>query len=269
MYRSSLGQPLARGRTADVYAWEEGWVLKLFHDGFDLANVRYEARIARAVHASGLPVPLVGDLVQVDGRNGLLYKRVRGVSMSRLLQRKPWRVLTYARRLGTLQAQMHARMLAPVFTADVPAQQDRLRRKIRQAGALPAPLQAAVLIALDGMPEGARICHGDFHPGNVLLTTSGEVIIDWIDATRGNPLADVARTTIILLGAVESGQIRSLPTRALVRLFHAVYVRDYFSLRPEGREEYRRWLPIVAAARLSEGMPELTSWLISRAQEVA
>ena len=47
------------------------------------------------------------------------------------------------------------------------------------------------------------------------------------------------------------------------------YLRRYFALRPEGYEEYGRWLPIVAAARLSENIPELERWLLAQAEPVA
>jgi uncharacterized protein (TIGR02172 family) len=263
-----LGQPLASGRTADVHTWDDGHVLKLFHDGFPLEDIEYEARIARAVHASGLSVPLAGDIVRVNRRNGLLYERLDGPSMLEMLTRRPWRIVRYARRLSILQAQMHTQHPTPIFRENVPAQRERLRRKIQQAATLPPTLRSAVLAALQAMPGGARICHGDFYPGNVLLTEKGEVVIDWIDATCGNPLADVARTTVILLGAAAGHQLTSPFMRAFVRLFHLIYLRHYFDLRPEGRDEYRRWLPIVAAARLSEGMPELESWLIEQARRV-
>jgi len=76
-----LSRPLAYGRTAEIYAWQEGQVLKLFYDWFGLENIGYEARVARAVHASGLPVPAVGEIIGVNGRNGLVYQRVDGHSM--------------------------------------------------------------------------------------------------------------------------------------------------------------------------------------------
>jgi Ser/Thr protein kinase RdoA (MazF antagonist) len=262
-----LREPIARGRTADIHAWGDDRVLKLFHDWFALEDVEYEARIAGAVHASGLPVPRPGETIRVAGRNGLVYERVAGPSMLQMLQRKPWQVFRQARCLSALQDRMHAQVPAPAFRADVPAQPEKLRRKIRQA-ALPTQLRSSVLAALEALPEGDRICHGDFHPGNILLTGAGEVIIDWIDATCGNPLADVARTTVILLGAVESHQIPSPSMRAFVRLFHAVYLRHTFTLRPGAKEEVHRWLPVVAAARLSEGMPELDRWLVAQARKV-
>jgi len=105
------------------------------------------------------------------------------------------------------------------------------------------------------MPDNDRLCHGDFHPDNILMTAQREIIIDWIDATHGNPLADLARSTIIVLGA-SGNSSRGLLPRALVRILHAATIRYYFKLGPGGEDEYKRWLPIVAAARLSQEIPE-------------
>jgi hypothetical protein len=52
-----------------------------------------------------------------------------------------------------------------------------------------------------------------------------------------------------------------------MRLFHARYVRHYLALRPGGEAEYGRWLPVAAAARLSENIPELETWLIAQAEK--
>ncbi|MFH2104277.1 MAG: hypothetical protein ABIJ39_13065 [Chloroflexota bacterium] len=79
---------------------------------------------------------------------------------------------------------------------------------------------------------------------------------------------DVARTTIITLGAANSAQISNPVMKAFVRLFHAAYLRQYFKLCPGGEAEYQRWLPIVAAARLSEEIPEVERWLIAEAQKL-
>lgn len=259
-----LGPPVARGRTADIHAWGDGEVLKLYHDWFGLESIEYELRMAQAVSAAGLPAPRPGQIVWVNGRNGLTYERIDGISLLEGLQREPWLVIHHARQCAQLHAQMHA----DPFRPEIPAQRSRLEKKIGQASALPADLKSAALRALEGLPDGDRLCHGDFHPGNILQTKAGLITIDWIDATRGNPLADVARSTIILLGAAASSQIPNPLTKASIRLFHAAYLRQYFRLRPGGEQEYRRWLPVVAAARLSEQIPELEGWLIAQARGV-
>ena len=255
---------IARGRTADVYAWDDGQVLKLFQSWFGIEGVEHELKIARAVHSSGVKSPVVGELVQVQGRNGLIYERIVGESMLDLFQRKPWNLFTYARIFAGLHAQMHER----IFDADVPTQRQRLQYKINQADALSVSLKNSLLKAMDSLPEGNRICHGDFHPDNLMISGKDATVIDWIDASRGNPLADVARTSIILRGAVESKQIPDPLSKLFVRIFHWRYLHAYFHLRPGGKDEYQRWLPIVAGARLDENISELEEWLLKQAKEL-
>lgn len=147
--------------------------------------------------------------------------------------------------------------------AGIPPLREKLERKLRAAKPLPERLRTAALEALEKMPEGDRLCHGDFHPGNILLSQPEPVIIDWIDSSIGNPLADVARTTILALGSAATNPSRS--ARWGVLATHTLYLRRYFQLRSGGRDEYHRWLPIVAAARLSEGITELEPWLLAQA----
>jgi aminoglycoside phosphotransferase (APT) family kinase protein len=159
---------------------------------------------------------------------------------------------------------MHAVESVP----ELPHQRQRLESKLRSAEALPERPRSAALEALKSMPTGERLCHGDLHPGNVLLTAHGDIIIDWIGATRGSPLADVARTSVMSLGAAASDQIPHPLMKAFVRIFDAIYQRAYFHLRPGGQREYRRWMPIMAAARLNEAIPELEAWLIRQAEKI-
>jgi uncharacterized protein (TIGR02172 family) len=261
MNQISPNKLIARGRTADVYEWDAGHVLKIFHDWFERGNIEYEQRIALAVHASGVKSPVAGEIIQVDGHTGLIYERVAGESMGAMCLRKPWKAFTYAKVLAQLHAQMHNCH----FQADVPAQRSRIQSKINDAQALPAVLKTRLLSAADELPEGDRVCHGDFHPENVLVSDKESTVIDWIDSSRGNPLADVARTTVILIGSAESGRNPFL--RLFIKAFHAAYLKEYFRLRPGGEDEYHRWMPIVAAARLSENIVELENWLVRQAQK--
>jgi uncharacterized protein (TIGR02172 family) len=254
----SLDQPLAHGRTADVYAWEDGFVIKLFHTWFPFEDVEYECRIAQAVHASGVRSPAVKEIVQVHGRKGLIYERKNGKTMFALLKRQPWKVFRY----GILLAQHHSQMHACDFNAEVPLQKQKLQNKIKRADALPVHLKAKLLDALEPLPAGNKVCHGDFHPDNIIMTENDAIVIDWIDAAKGNPLADVARTSVLALG---SASTQTHGMNLFIKLFHAIYLREYFRLNPIGREEYREWLPIVAGARLSENISEVEQWLLEQA----
>jgi tRNA A-37 threonylcarbamoyl transferase component Bud32 len=262
-----LGSPIARGRTAEIYPWGGGdrQVLKLFYASFSDERVHHEARIARAVQAAGLDVPSVGGVVEVveaDGRLGLVYERLAGVPMGRRIETRPWTLVRWSRRL----AELHARMHNAVGIAGLPSQRARIERKVRAAKGLEPALRQRVLVALAEMPGGDRLCHGDFHPWNVIVSGDRATVIDWIDATCGNPLADVARTSVILAGIPAMTEMVTWWDRLFVRWVHRLYLRRYFELRPGGEEEYRDWLPIAAAARMSEDIPGLAGWLRARVE---
>lgn len=95
-----LGKPIAYGRTAEVFDWQQGQVLKLLYDWFGVEDIEREARISRAVHESGLPTPAVGEIIRVNERYGLEYERVCGDSMWKMLQRRPWNAFRYGWRMA-------------------------------------------------------------------------------------------------------------------------------------------------------------------------
>ena len=261
MIPRELGEPLAVGGTAEVYDWEPGWILKLYFDRYGPEIADYEHRIAAAICATGLPVPAVGEVVNINGREGLLYQKCSGKPMGEDLLQHPWRIISNALRLAELHAEMHAKPMQ----ADIPPLRHKLEQKIREAKPLPENLRTAALKALENMPDGDRLCHGDFHLGNIMLSQPEPTIIDWIDASIGSSLADVARTSILAQGMVEVEPQFSQFQRFGLRILHAVYLRRYFQLHPGREDEYRRWLPIVAAGRLNEGITGWESWLLAQA----
>lgn len=272
-----LGQPIGYGRTSEIYAWKEGQVLKLFYNWFDLDSIECEAHITRAVSKSGFPVPDVGEILQVNNRYGLVYQRVYGEPLWKIIRHRPWYAARYARRCAELQTELHA----ATVRVDLPLQRQKLIEKISRSESIPAYIRSRALKELESMPNDERLCHGDFWPGNILITSKGEVIIDWLHASLGNPLADVARSTILCLGGAETSQIQrpflSLGTakanqflNPFIKLFlhtaHAAYLHHYFELRPGGEDEYRRWLPIIATERLGDNIPELQKWLMEQVE---
>jgi hypothetical protein len=64
-----------------VYAWKELCVLKLFHGWVGRDRAEGEFAVTRAVHPAGLPVPTAFELVEVEGRSGIVFERIDGVSL--------------------------------------------------------------------------------------------------------------------------------------------------------------------------------------------
>jgi aminoglycoside phosphotransferase (APT) family kinase protein len=182
------GVLLGSGRSADVYALDGERVLRRFRFPIDLTG---EAALMRYLHERGYPVPVVHD---VDG-NAMVLERLDGPTMLEDGLGHPERIFRYARLLADLHARLHE---------------------------LPAP---------DELPghgvnaQARRVLHLDLHPGNVLLSRRGPVVIDWTIARAGDPAADVARTIVaIRTGTVEAP---TLWLRSWTRILRPVFLRTF------------------------------------------
>lgn len=234
-------------------------MLKLFLPGRSEEQARAEAAKTRSVHAAGLPVPAVGDVILVDGRPGIPFRYVPGKTLLQVLTGRPWWLWRGARLLAGLHASLHRRTVA-----GLPPVKQRLTAKI-EAADLPHQLREAVRAEMDRLPYGDRVCHGDFHPGNVMLGSSPPVIIDWPDAAAGDPLADVARTSLLLqMSPLSPGGSGGALLAAARRAFHRVYLDHYFQVTGRDRRRLARWSAVVAAARLAEKVPAEREQLLRR-----
>jgi uncharacterized protein (TIGR02172 family) len=254
------GPLVGNGRTAEVFAWGEDQILKLYRPEMPRDWVGYEAKIGRLVSEAGLAAPAVVDVVEVEGRLGIVYERIVGPSMLDALARRPWMLFRSARRFAEVHAAMHA-----CRRAELPPQRDGFTRAIQHAPGLPAAARDRALAALARLPDGDALCHGDYHPDNLIMSPRGPIVIDWTNACRGNPSADVARTVLMFRMAglpphMPAGQ--RLLVQFLRARFLAAYLRAYRGRRPCPDAELEAWLPVLAAARLNERIaPEEASLL--------
>jgi Ser/Thr protein kinase RdoA (MazF antagonist) len=185
----------------------------------------------------------------------MVMERIGGADLLTLIGRRPWTVFKAGRISGEVHAQLHE-VQAP---AAIPPARAVLRRRIESLAQLPQHLARFALDVLDGLPDGDSLCHGDFHPANILMDGDAPVLIDWTNVMRGEATADVARTLMILrLGSPPPGTSLLLRGLALSgrNLLIQLYLRSYRRSRPLDMEAVGRWEVPVVAARLSEGIVE-------------
>jgi len=246
------GAMIARGRTAEIFSWQNDQVLKLFLDWCPTHYAEYEARITQAIHEAGLPVPKIEGTIEIDGRLGVIFQRVEGSSMLKDMLSKPWKLVPSARQLADLHMAIHS-----CEVSGLPSQRQQLENAIRGVPTLPANTKQAVLDALAELPDGSLVCHGDYHPDNIIMSSSGPIIIDWLTATQGNALADVARTWLLLgLGEPLPGTPMGWLIKLVRRSFLSIYLKRYLQLRPASRQQIVAWQLPIMAARLAENIPE-------------
>lgn len=249
------GGLLGAGREAEILAWGPGRALRLLRDPAGRSRLEHEWAAMAAAEQGGVSVPTVHELVEIDGRPGLVMDRVDGADQLTAIARAPWTFARTARALGRLQARLHDVVAPP----SLPSLREILDHRIATAPHLPPEARAHTRDVLARLPDGDRTCHGDFHPGNVVVGADGPVLVDWANAARGDPTADLARTVLLLRTAALPDEVSAL-ARAGDRVGRGVvrrsWVRSYRRCCPVDRVRLRDWETVGAAARLAEQIDE-------------
>jgi len=246
------GELVARGTRSSIRAYGRGAVVKIPHPSTPDGWIEWEAQYADDVRAVGAPVPRLLGIEQLSGRAASVWEHIRGCSMWQRVVDRP----DHSAELGRMLADVQCALLELVPPITLPRQRDRVVAKIRVSA---VKVDASLIRALDLIPIAAsppHLCHGDLHPSNVILSDDGPVIVDWFDASRGDPVADIARTSMTLLndGATPP---RHLPGSDLETLgtLTAAYLSQ-LRLRLEFADaQLVQWQAIQAVARIAEGVP--------------
>lgn len=248
------GNLIGEGNTAEVYFWGENEILKLFKQKFPCEGVDKEYQVSKSVELLGLPVPKVGRMIELEGRKGIIYERITGTSLLDLIMKNPVAVANYTKLMAELHYKMHQ-----CNATELPKYKEALEWNIRHTDLLKEEQRLAILDRLEHLPEGDVLCHGDFHPGNIITEMDRSVILDWMTATSGNPVADVARTVLLLKDAAIPENI-PLVFKLLISLARkrmaTSYLKRYLQLSGITKEDIDAWRLPIMAARLTEWIPE-------------
>jgi aminoglycoside phosphotransferase (APT) family kinase protein len=245
----ALGHLLGSGKEAEVFECGTR-VVKLYKATAPKRSAFREAAILALVEPFGLPAPSVYGVLQIGDRWGVMMDRVEGQSFGDVMTRHPELIPAHLEQMALLQLRVHCQPGTQFASLKA-----RLRANIQQSTAiLGEARQSALLSRLAVLPEGDRLCHGDFHPLNILGPMGRETLVDWLDATYGDPAADVCRSYVLIKP--------SAPEVA------SAYVDAYAGVSGVSRAMILRWMPFVAAARLAEGVPSETDELMEMADSL-
>jgi aminoglycoside phosphotransferase (APT) family kinase protein len=239
---------LAEGRMAEVFAYDDGTVVKLDRPEWDgVAN--FESDVLDRVAAAGLPVAASHGVVTIDGRRGVVLDRIEGTTLRQVLEVEPGEpeVLALAQRFVLLQQSINATEID-----GLPDLVTRLGQELTQGG-LADPSVRQLTALLHELDDGRRgVCHFDFHPDNVLVSADGWVVIDWVTVATGPPTADLARTLLL------RGYDAVPPTYEFMQAVrrHGLAERGVDDATCDG------WVRVLAGARLAEGFKDpYAAWL--------
>lgn len=229
-----LGNPIATGNTAEIYL-HENRIVKVFNDYLPETESLYEANKQRLAYSAGLPVPKVLEVTKIDGKQAIIMEYVDGKTVGDLLYGNQEHTKYYINLSIDIQREIHQ-----IYANTLEPMAQKLHRQLETAPYLDERQKAVLINKLESMTYENRLCHGDFHLFNLIMSDDKVAIIDWVDASAGDIRSDVCRT--YLLYSQVSAEWADL------------YLQLYSEKSGLPKEDILQWLPIIAGARLAENV---------------
>jgi tRNA A-37 threonylcarbamoyl transferase component Bud32 len=225
-------------------------LVKVFDENYSKVNILNEAlNHAKVEETTDLNVPKLKSVQLVNGKWAIILEYVEGKTLDTLMHEHPEKQDEYLEFFVDLQRQVLSKKVPMLSML-----KDKMHGKISSLkNSVEATCRYDLHMRLDSMPKHSNLCHGDFNPSNIIIKDDGTpYIIDWAHATQGNASADVARSYLLFY---ISGQHELAEE----------YLKLYCKKSDTAIQYVQRWIPIVAASRLTVAKPEeeaiLRKWI--------
>ena len=235
-------------KNKEIYI-EDNKIIKLYVENYSTSDILNEAlNQARVEEYSNLNVPKLIEVKKYNNRWAIVSEKIEGKTITELIEEDPTNKDKYLNLFVDVQL--------TILDNEVPLLnriKEKFTRKLENATNIDNNTKYELLQRLQGMKNHNKLCHGDFHPSNVIVRNDGVVyVIDWAHVTQGNASADAARTYLLfsIAGDVDTAE---------------EYL-DLFSEKTKiSKRNIQRWIPIVAATQMTKQIPEeqefLSKWI--------
>ena len=223
---------IANGAQAELYK-DNDMAIKLFKKNISKGEVEYEINLQKMAFGLGLPVPKIYDMVEIDGKYGILMEYIAGVPIGEAVFKNQNKFQEYL--IKSIEIQIN---LNNIIANTFPSMKEILIRNINHISEIEITYKQEILDKLEKICFNNFLCHGDFHFNNLLETSNDIKIIDWVNSSAGNFEADICRTYLLY----------KMNNEVLAKS----YIENYCERTKVPKENIMNWLLFLATARLTE-----------------
>ncbi|MGI8386196.1 phosphotransferase [Robertmurraya sp. P23] len=254
-----IGQKIGEGNCSEVFEWEnDNKIIKLAKTNTNKIAMQREYENNLAVWKMNVSVPQPFEIVEVGNRTGMVLERIYGETLKeRLFKSLMEEDHLVQSVIDWSDIQLTARLLSEIHqltNIEVPPQREILKQQILSVCYLNEEEKESVISILDSLPQKSNLCHGDPNPNNMLICNGELFMIDWMNASNGNPETDIAEYIIMIKYAI----LPSDTPQNVVKNFDLVrdniikvFMDEYTKLTGIGYDQVDPWIVPVATRKLT------------------
>ena len=181
---------IGQGGTAAVYRLDEDKIIKVFVPQFPMSVIHAERQVAQRMFLEGLPTAVPYDVVRVGEKEvGVIYELLYADTMINLLVNDADSAEDNIRLMADLLKQNSAVELGDFN--EYKQMNLRMLKMIVDTGIFTEEESDKYRKIFDNVPDRNTFLHGDYHPGNIMISNGEPMMIDLAAAAKGHPIFDL------------------------------------------------------------------------------
>ena len=242
-----VGKLIGSGGTADVYEWTSNEVIKVFKPHVHIEVIKNEEYIGRMLNESNLCIPKYIKTIELNSKLAIVYERVYGRPLAEILIETTEKS-NIAANFARVQYEIHQYSMDKLPTQNSMFQW-RISRMKNSLGKYIPKIQDLY----NALPIESKLCHGDFHPLNILVNCDKYVVLDWNGCCSGSPVLDVVWSYLTLNSpAIEGVYGKNMAN--ITKEFSDEYLKHYCQYANVDKSEIIKYLPLAAMRRLDDNL---------------
>ena len=244
---------IGNGFFSQVYRIDSENIVKVYNKNATDEDIRRELERAKYALILGIPTAISYDIVEADGRKGVLFEMMNCGTLRDALRDNPAQENHLLNQYTALLKKLHA---CEDINRQLPDARSSLLNSMEKIKVCLTSEEAEqTRYLLESLPESDKIIHGDCHIKNIMLHNGELELIDLDTLSHGSSLIEMGNLCytyfdFILLWPESQENFLGISREQIRRIGEELMKRYYFSLSPEEYEKNMRFIRFIGWYRM-------------------
>ena len=219
---------IGAGACGEVFRLDDETIIKLYYPRVKKEEIEQEKALAKKAFVMGVPTAISYDIVEADGRTGVVYELIKSKTIGELIRGDEGHLEEYVDMYAAVCRQIHGIEAEP---GQLPSFKDINRSDIPNVTGITEEERAYLHRFLDLIPDRMNCLHGDLNINNIMVQNGECCLIDMGEFSTGTPMFDLSRILFSMeFAGAAKGEFNSfykLPQDIVTHILH-LFLEKYF-----------------------------------------
>ena len=219
---------IGAGACGEVFRLDDETIIKLYYPRVKKEEIEQEKALAKKAFVMGVPTAISYDIVEADGRTGVVYELIKSKTIGELIRGDEGHLEEYVAMYAAVCRQIPGIAAEP---GQLPSFKDINRSDIPNVTGITEEERAYLHRFLDLIPDRMNCLHGDLNINNIMVQNGECCLIDMGEFSTGTPMFDLSRILFSMeFAGAAKGEFNSfykLPQDIVTNILH-LFLEKYF-----------------------------------------